>query len=154
MLAAETDLANPRRVIRALEIAELRGDGPRPGPRGYDGPVVWLGLTVERAEHERRIAARARGQFEDGLIEEAVALRERFDPGLPAFSAIGYQEAWDVADGRRTLDEAVAADAQRNIAFAKRQRTWFRSEPGITWLDATATDPVEAALECARRVTD
>ena len=153
ILAAETDLANPRRVLRALEIAEIRGDGPRPVPRGYDGPVAWLGLTVERAEHERRIAARARQQFDDGLVAEAVALRERYDPGLPAFSAIGYHEAWEVADGTRTLEEAVALDAQRNVAFAKRQRTWFRSEPGITWLDATDGDPFEAALEHARRAT-
>src|SRR5688572_7083583 len=80
-LAAGTDTANPRRVLRALEIAELRGDGPRPAPRGYDGPVAWIGLTLESAEHQRRIAARARGQFDDGLVEEAVALRERYDPG-------------------------------------------------------------------------
>jgi tRNA dimethylallyltransferase len=152
-LAAQTDPANPRRVLRALEIAELRGDGPRPAPRGYDGPVTWIGMTVDRAEHERRIAARARGQFDDGLIEEAVALRERFDPSLPAFSAIGYHEAWDVADGRTTLDDAVAADAQRNVAFAKRQRTWFRSEPDITWLDATDTDPFDRALTVARTAT-
>jgi tRNA dimethylallyltransferase len=153
VLAAETDLANPRRVIRALEIAELRGDGPRPAPRGYDGRVAWLGLTADRTEHERRIAARARQQFDDGLVEEAVALRERYDPGLPAFSAIGYHEAWAVADGVRTLDDAVATDAKRNIAFAKRQRTWFRSEPDITWLDATDADPFETALDVARRAT-
>ena len=152
-LAAQTDTANPRRVLRALEIAELRGDGPRPAPLGYDGPVTWIGLTVDRAEHERRIAARARGQFDDGLIEEAVALRERYDPDLPAFSAIGYHEAWDVADGRSTLEEAVATDAQRNVAFAKRQRTWFRSEPDIAWLDATSTDPFESALALARTAT-
>ena len=97
---------------------------------------------MDRAEHERRIAARARAQFDDGLIEEAVALRERYDPDLPAFSAIGYHEAWDVADGRSTLEEAVAADAQRNVAFAKRQRTWFRSEPDIAWLDTTVDGPV------------
>ena len=153
ILAAQTDTANPRRVLRALEIGELRGDGPRPAPRGYGGPVTWIGLTVDRAEHERRIAARARGQFEAGLIEEAVALRERFDPGLPAFSAIGYHEAWDVVDGRRTLEEAIAADAQRNVAFAKRQRTWFRGEPDIAWLDATTTDPFDAALRRARTAT-
>ncbi len=145
-LAAETDTANPRRVLRSLEIAELRGDGPRPAPRGYDGPSVWLGLTVERAEHERRIAARARQQFESGLMEEAVALRERFDPGLPAFSAIGYHEAWEVADGNRSLKEAIDLDAQRNVAFAKRQRTWFRSEPDIEWLDATHIAPFDAAV--------
>jgi tRNA dimethylallyltransferase len=140
-------------VIRALEIAELRGDGPRPAPRGYPGPVTWIALTVDRAEHDRRIATRARQQFDDGLIDEAVALRERYDPGLAAFSAIGYREAWDVADGRLTLDEAVAADARRNVAFARRQGTWFRSEPDIVWLDATARDPYELALGEARRAT-
>ena len=149
-LAAEVDTANPRRVLRALEIAELRGDGPRPAPRGYDGPVAWIGLTLDREEHERRIAARARQQFDAGLVAEAVALRERYDPGLPAFSAIGYQEAWDVADGRSTLEHAVAKDVQRNLAFAKRQRTWFRSEPDVVWLDASSADPFAEALRLAR----
>jgi tRNA dimethylallyltransferase len=153
-LAAEVDTANPRRVIRALEIAELRGDGPRPAPRGYPGPVTWIGLMLDRAEHDRRIAARARQQFDDGLVDEAVGLRQRFDPSLPAFSAIGYREAWDVADGRLTLDEAVAADTQRNVAFARRQGTWFRSEPDIEWLDATGADPFEAALERVRMAAD
>jgi tRNA dimethylallyltransferase len=153
-LAAEIDTANPRRVIRALEIAELRGDGPRPAPRGYPGSVTWIGLTLERAEHDSRIAGRARQQFEDGLVEEAVTLRQRYDPTLPAFSAIGYREAWDVADGRLTIDQAVAADAQRNVAFARRQGTWFRSESDIRWLDATEADPFDAALGHARSATD
>ena len=153
-LAADVHLANPRRVIRALEIAELRGDTPRPGAKGYAGPSTWIGLGVERPEHERRIAARARGQFDAGLIDEAVSLRERFDPGLPAFSAIGYREAWAVADGDLSREEAIDQDARRNVAFAKRQRTWFRAEPGVAWLDATTVDPYAAALDIARRVTD
>lgn len=152
ILARQTDLANPRRVVRALEITELRGDGPRPEPRGYPGPVTWLGLRLEPAEHARRIAARAGQQFSDGLVEEAVSLRERFDPGLPAFTAIGYHEAWAVADGIRTLGEAIHLDAQRNVAFAKRQRTWFRSEPDIDWLDAGSDDLAAQALELARRL--
>jgi tRNA dimethylallyltransferase len=151
-LAAEVHLANPRRVIRALEIAELRGDAPRPRPAGYGGPSTWIGLTAERTQHEVRIAARARAQFDSGLIDEAVALRERFDPGLPAFSAIGYQEAWAVVDGSLTLDQAIEQDARRNVAFAKRQRTWFRAEPDVTWVDATRQDPYEAALSVARTV--
>jgi tRNA dimethylallyltransferase len=149
-LASTADLANPRRVVRALELATLRGDRPRPAPRGYDGPVAWLGLTVEGAEHRRRIAERARRQFDAGLIDEAVALRERWDPSLPAFTAIGYAEAWSVVDGTATLDEAIEADAARNVAFAKRQGTWFRAEPGVTWLDATDRDPDEAALRILR----
>lgn len=137
-LAASVDRRNPRRVVRALEIAELQGDAPRPPARGYGGPVAWVGLTVEPAEHGRRIAARARAQFDAGLIEEAEALRAWFDPSLAAFSAIGYREAWAVVDGELTRDAAIELDTRRNVAFAKRQRTWFRSEPDITWLDATA----------------
>jgi tRNA dimethylallyltransferase len=152
-LAAETHLANPRRVIRALEIAELRGDGPRPRPRGYDGPVTWIGLDVGGEEHRRRIAARARGQFDAGLVEEAVALRERFDPGLPAFSAIGYQEAWALADGAATREQAIEQDALRNVAFAKRQRTWFRAETALTWLDG-GSDPLDEALSLVRGSLD
>ena len=153
-LASETHLANPRRVIRALEIAELRGDGSRPRPRGYDGPVAWIGLELARDEHARRIAARARQQFHAGLVEEAAALRERFDPSLPAFSAIGYQEAWAVVDGTLSLEAAIEQDARRNVAFAKRQRTWFRAEPDIAWLDATAGDPFEASMAAALSILD
>ena len=150
VLAAETHLANPRRVIRALEIAELRGDGPRPPARGYGAPSTWIGLDVTGEEHRRRIVRRAREQFDAGLIGEAVALRERYDPSLPAFSAIGYHEAWAVADGALTREAAIDQDARRNVAFAKRQRTWFRAEPGVIWLDAT--DPFDQALRLVRSV--
>jgi tRNA dimethylallyltransferase len=151
-VAARTDLRNPRRVARALEIAEIAGDVPPPALRGYPGPIAWLGLDVnDQAGHRATLATRAREQFDAGLIEEARALRERFDPALPAFSAIGYREAWDVLDGKLTLDAAIDLDAQRNAAFARRQRTWFRSEPGIEWLDA-AGDPLPAALASARRL--
>jgi tRNA dimethylallyltransferase len=146
-LAATVDLANPRRVVRALEIAELTGDAPRPPALGYPGKVAWLGLTVARGAHEDRIAARARAQFDAGLAEEARSLRQRFDPTLPAFSAIGYREAWAVIDGELGLEDAIELDARRNVGFAKRQRTWFRSERSIVWLDATEALPVSAALE-------
>lgn len=149
--ATRVDLRNPRRVVRALEIAELRGDEPLPAPVGYAGPVAWLGLTVEAGTHRRWIETRARAQFAAGLLDEARRLRERFDPRLPAFTAIGYREAWDVLDGRSTLDEAIARDARRNVAFARRQRTWFRSEPGIAWLDAD-DEPDGPAREIVERL--
>jgi tRNA dimethylallyltransferase len=153
-LAKTVDLRNPRRVVRALEIAELLGDAPRPAARGYAGPVLWLGLQVAPEIHRARMEKRARAQFEAGLVEEARELRERFDPSLPAFSAIGYREAWALIDGALDLEAAIALDAQRNAAFARRQRTWFRSEPGIEWLDATDELPVEAALVAGRRLLE
>jgi tRNA dimethylallyltransferase len=140
-LAERTDLRNPRRVVRALEIATLQGDAPLPVPLGYPAPTLGVQLVVERGVHARRIAERARAQFDAGLVDEARALRDRFDPGLPAFSAIGYRESWAVLDGELSLEAAIALDAQRNLAFAKRQATWFRREPTLVVVDATA-DPV------------
>ena len=150
-LASRIDLANPRRVARALEIAELRGDAPPPPPLGYAGPVAWLGLRLSPPTHREWIAHRARGQFDAGLVDEAAALRKRFDPSLPAFSAIGYREAWAMLDGELTRDQAIELDARRNEQFAKRQATWFRSEPDIEWLDATAS-PARRAMEAAREL--
>jgi tRNA dimethylallyltransferase len=150
--AARVDLRNPRRVVRALEIAALDGGtGPLPDPRGYPGPVAWIGLSLDRTTHRAWIATRARAQFDAGLIDEAERLRERFDPGLPAFSAIGYREAWAVLDGRLTREAAIDEDSRRNASFAKRQRTWFRAEPDIAWLDANG-GPDDQTIAAARRL--
>jgi tRNA dimethylallyltransferase len=152
--AARVDTKNPRRVVRALEIAALDGgNGSLPEPRGYDGSVSWIGLSLDRTTHRAWIATRARAQFDGGLVEEARALRDRFDPGLPAFSAIGYREAWGVVDGRLSREAAIDEDSRRNASFAKRQRTWFRSEPDIAWLEADGA-PDDQADVAARRLLD
>jgi tRNA dimethylallyltransferase len=148
-LASRIDLANPRRVARALEIAELRGDAPPPAPLGYGGPVRWLGLRVDGATLREWIANRAREQFDGGLVEEARALRERYDPTLPAFSAIGYREAWAVLDDEIDRETAIERDAARNVAFARRQATWFRAERDIEWLDGRS-NPLGRTLDVAR----
>jgi tRNA dimethylallyltransferase len=152
-LADRTDPRNPRRVVRALEVALLRGDGPPPPPAGYPGLVAWIGLDVaDRARHRSWIAARAIGQLDGGLPEEAARLRERYGEAQRAFSAIGYREAWDLLDGRIDRDGFLATNATRNAAFARRQRTWFRAERAITWLDPSTGDPLDAALAIARTI--
>jgi len=148
--ASEVDLRNPRRVVRALEIARLQGDRPLPEPRGYGRPVLWLGLQVDPEVLRERIRARAQAQFEAGLVEETRALTARFDASAPSFSGIGYAEALAVIEGRLTLDQAVAEDARRNIIFARRQRTWFRREPDIQWLAATQELPLTQAGRAVR----
>jgi tRNA dimethylallyltransferase len=109
-----------------------------------------LGLSVEHATHRTWIANRAAGQYAGGLVREAAGLAARFDPSLPALSAIGYREAIDVARGRRTAAEALAETIVRTRAYARRQRTWFRAEPGIRWIDAVH-DPYPEALQAVRR---
>jgi tRNA dimethylallyltransferase len=64
---------------------------------------------------------------------------------LPSFSGIGYAEALAVIQGRLSQEQAVAEDARRNVMFARRQATWFRSEPDVRWLDATTELPTAQA---------
>jgi tRNA dimethylallyltransferase len=68
---------------------------------------------------------------------------------LPAFSATGYREAFDHLDGLITLEQAIERNVARNRQLARRQRTWFRSEPDIHWLDATSPSLVDETFEIA-----
>ncbi len=144
--AATVDLRNPRRVVRAVEIARLQGDAPLPMPRGYGRPVLWLGLSVSHPVLRARIYARARLQFDAGLVEETRSLVARFDPSAPSFSGIGYAEARAVIAGSMSPEQAIAEDARRNVLFARRQATWFRREPDVCWLAATVEPPLAEAL--------
>ena len=153
-VAARTDLANPRRVVRALERVAVSGDAPPPEPRGYPAPSVWIGLQVEPTVHRGWIADRARRQFESGLLDEAAELGKRYGSDLRALSAVGYREAFGVLDGSLTKEQAIERTVTRTRQLARRQRTWFRAEPDINWLDATgglverqARRIIEASLE-------
>jgi tRNA dimethylallyltransferase len=143
--AAKTDLSNPRRVVRALERMMVVGDRPPPAPRGYPARITWLGLDAGRSVHDDWIASRARAQFESGLLDEAAALRAGFATDLPAFSAVGYREAFAVLEGTIDIERAIERTTLRTRQLARRQRTWFRAEPDITWLDSAA-DPLARAL--------
>ncbi|MCU0482891.1 MAG: tRNA (adenosine(37)-N6)-dimethylallyltransferase MiaA [Chloroflexi bacterium] len=149
--AAAVDLRNPRRVVRALEIASIRGDREPPAPRGYPGPVVRIGVDVaDRALHRRWIEDRAVAQLDGGLLAEAQRLRSRYPETLPAFSGIGYREAFDLLDGHLDRAGYLAVNVHRNVTFARRQRTWFRPDARIRWLDPSADDPLPSALVLAR----
>ncbi len=150
-LAARVDLRNPRRVVRALEIATLQGDAPLPAPRGYGGPVLRFTLDVaDRVGHRAWIAHRAEGQLDGGILAEADALRARYPTSLPAFSAIGYREAWDLLDGRIDRAGYLAANVGCNVAYARRQRTWFRAAAADLVLDAGDPGALERAIERVR----
>ena len=150
------DTANPRRVVRALEIATVAGGEPDlPAPRGYDGPVAWVGLEVEPDDPPRMDRepgprpVRRRPDRRGSRPPRAVR------PGAPGVQrdrlprGVG-RPRWG-ADASRP---AIAEDARRNQAFAKRQRTWFRSEPDIDWLDGTASPPTDRIVAVGRFLVD
>ena len=147
--AERVDGRNPRRVIRALEIALTRkddahsrgdGEGPRKIPPDYDALVV--GLTMERSALYERIDARIDGQMAAGWLDEVRGLRE-LGYGLEhaALSGLGYGELMRHLDGEMALDEAVQRIKYRTHRYARQQYAWFRlDDERIRWLDAPVGD--------------
>jgi len=101
--AAAVDLRNPRRVVRALEIARLTGETRHcPQPRGYGGPVLWLGVRVERRSCASGSIPRALGPVRTaGLGEETPPLGRPLLAALASFSLVlGYAESLALIEGR------------------------------------------------------
>jgi tRNA dimethylallyltransferase len=146
--AATIDARNPRRLIRAIEVAEATGisfAAQRMAHPRYDALV--LGLTADRAllyEHaDRRVDA----MMAAGFLDEVAALYARgYSPDLPALSGLGYRQLGEHLHGARTLDDAVQATKLATHGFIRRQLTWFRREPGIHWLDIAHGDVVAQAI--------
>ncbi|MGC2192151.1 MAG: tRNA (adenosine(37)-N6)-dimethylallyltransferase MiaA [Candidatus Dormiibacterota bacterium] len=134
-LAQEVDLENPRRVIRAAELA-------RASTRASQAPPPWsvlkLGCRVGSSELRLRIEARSEALVAEPLVEEVEALQSRgFSPELLARSAIGYSEVVDWVQGHCTRQEAVERIAARTWRYAKAQLTWLRSEPDLVWIEGS-----------------
>jgi tRNA dimethylallyltransferase len=141
--------ADIQRVTRALEIAlggkttwseRLREGGTWDGRvERYDALKIGLDLAPKRLDD--RLDRRVASFFTAGLVRE---VRELRDSGVPreanAFKAIGYREVLRAVDQGRNPDDAQAEIARNTRRYSRRQRTWFRGEPGLVWLDA-ADDP-------------
>ena len=124
---------NPRRVVRALEI--LRRTGRAPSSFANTVPRFRYDKAVLLPDVERlgeRIALRTERMFEAGLTEEIRDLLERYPARPTATQAIGYKEVVAYLEERCTLQEAKQAVTRATTRYAKRQRTWFRKEPGAT----------------------
>ena len=114
--------------------------------RNYTSPynLCLIGLTMDRATLYERINARVDMMIEDGLVEEVeMLLKQGYNKEMQALKAIGYKEMIAYLEGCLSFDEAVTLLKKNTRHFAKRQLTWFRRDPNITWfevdqLDATA----------------
>ncbi|HIT51831.1 MAG TPA: tRNA (adenosine(37)-N6)-dimethylallyltransferase MiaA, partial [Candidatus Aveggerthella excrementigallinarum] len=132
---------NVRRVIRAFELLDEGTTYARVNAglktMAQAVPAVFLGLSVDPAVLNARIDARVDQMLADGLVEEVRSLlRAGFREGLTAPQAIGYKEVVAALEGACSLDDAVAQIKIATHRYAKRQRTWFRKDERIRWIDA------------------
>ena len=113
--------------------------------RGFH--VVQLGLQPDRAALYRRIDARCRTMFAQGLIEETARLVARYGSACRALQSLGYAEAQAVLRGELTEAEALAKAQQGHRNYSKRQGTWFRRDSRIHWLRGFGEDVWDEATE-------
>jgi tRNA dimethylallyltransferase len=145
------DRANPVRVIRAIE----RAKGEKSAVSFNLPPFRRTKFALDPPSNElsNRIEYRTREMVQNGWALEIERLREQgFRPEDPGFRAIGYRAMWDVVEGRRDLENAIADTIVETRQYAKRQRTWLRSEPNLIRLSAESKDkPLQQAMHLLRR---
>jgi tRNA dimethylallyltransferase len=143
--ARRLDLQNPRRVIRAAELARA---GVRAGRTSPGWVAQKFACRVGPAQLRERIATRSDQLMAEPLTTEVQRLLQQgFSPALLARSAIGYAEAVDWLAGRCSRQQAVERLISRTWRYARSQMTWLRSEPDLEWVDAEAR-PEEMVSQC------
>ncbi|NMO54119.1 tRNA (adenosine(37)-N6)-dimethylallyltransferase MiaA [Actinoplanes sp. TBRC 11911] len=137
--------SNGRRIVRALEVIELTG---RPFTAALPEPTPYYEsrqIGVDRDDLDARIERRVEIMWAAGLIDEVRSLPD-IRSGRTASRALGYQQAIAQIDGEMTAAEAMASTVQGTRRFVRRQRSWFRRDPAIVWLDGASDTLVADAL--------
>ncbi|HET9118845.1 MAG TPA: tRNA (adenosine(37)-N6)-dimethylallyltransferase MiaA [Pseudonocardiaceae bacterium] len=142
--------SNGRRLVRALEVIRLTGRPfsaslPQPGPARYRAMII--GLDNDPAVLDARVDARVDRMFANGLVAEvrellSLGLRE----GRTASRALGYQHVLRALDAGADPADAAGPTAQATRRFIRRQRSWFRRDGRIRWLDSQRPDLLDAVF--------
>jgi tRNA dimethylallyltransferase len=149
--------SNGRRIVRALEVVELTGGPFRatlPEPQPHY-PAVVVGLDRDPAELDDRVALRVDRMWRRGFVDEVAALADDgLREGPTASRALGYAQVLAQLDGELGADEARERTVSTTRRFVRRQRSWFRRDPAVTWLDAARPDLLDAvtAVIAARTI--
>lgn len=157
-----------RRTVRALEVIELTGQpfaasAPRIGVPRWDAVIV--GLDCDTSILDERLMRRTDTMFEQGLVDEVRALLDLgLRDGVTASRALGYAQVLEALSeaGFEAGSQALRAAREQTFLgtrrYVRRQRSWFRRDHRVHWLDVGATDPanrariVDATLQAWRQV--
>ncbi len=152
------DRQNPRRVVRAVEVCRLTGQ-PFSKQRAIwrneseGNSIPFFGLIRPGDELRRRIDERVDSMFARGLVAETERLlKQGLEENRTARQALGYRQVIEYLRGEKSMPEAIETAKIRTRQFARRQRTWFRHQAGISWLscgqpaEALATEIAEKSL--------
>jgi tRNA dimethylallyltransferase len=146
-----------RRIVRALEAVELTGrpfaaSAPKIGAPRWDTAIV--GLDWDTTVLDEHLARRTDKMFADGLVAEVRALLSRgLRDGVTASRALGYAQVIDELDSGGDGSAARESTLRGTRRYVRRQRSWFRRDHRIVWLDGAASGNVEDCLRTWRHVS-
>jgi len=144
-----------RRIVRALEVVELTGrpfaaSAPTIGEPRWGTTIIALDRDTE--ELDARIALRTEQMFSQGFVDEVRELLSHgLREGVTAARAIGYSQVIAALDGEYDLAQAQELTFIGTRRYVRRQRSWFRRDPRVHWLDAATPDLLGQALRAAGR---
>ncbi|MDV2856271.1 MULTISPECIES: tRNA (adenosine(37)-N6)-dimethylallyltransferase MiaA [Oceanimonas] len=152
--AARIHPNDPQRLSRALEVFRISGKTLTELTQSKGDPLPYKVLQfaiapAERATLHRRIAERFELMLNQGFEQEVRALYERGDlhTELPSVRCVGYRQMWDYLAGNVGYDEMVQRGIAATRQLAKRQLTWLRGWPELTWLDTDDKDAGRQLIE-------
>ena len=149
--AARIHPNDPQRIQRALEVRYATGrpiselQAATHSPLGDTPLGAWALVPANRDTLSARLELRFDEMMRLGFLDEVRGLRARGDltPTHPAVRAVGYRQLWEHLDGQFPLPEAVRRGIIATRQLAKRQMTWIRSDPGLTWVDPHSSGAYE-----------
>ncbi|MEO8105640.1 MAG: tRNA (adenosine(37)-N6)-dimethylallyltransferase MiaA [Candidatus Saccharibacteria bacterium] len=130
----DVDIRNKRRLIRLIETS-----GARPTRQVMRSNTVMIGLCIEREVLQKNITQRVDHMLEAGLAAEVANLANRYGWGCEALKGVGYSQWREYYLGTQSLEVTRAKIIKATLDLAKRQRTWFKRNKSIHWLNT----PVE-----------
>lgn len=148
--AADTNLQNPRYVVRNLEIVLLGAKPLSYWRNNWQAPIgPGFCLVRDTADLDARIAKRAAQMLRDGVADEVAAL-EGLTLSTTASKTLGLSQVQDYLKGRLTASELISAISLATRQYAKRQRTWLRREKWLTPVEVSrGAKPREVAERIA-----
>lgn len=133
-----SDRKNPRRLIRAIEIAQnnVRGKSRKKGKPSLGADVFFVGLTTPKAKLDKAIKKRVQKRVQSGVEGEIRTLLEMgIDWNMQSMNTLGYKQWRDHLVGKVTREEVIEKWTRDEIGYAKRQNTWFKKDTRIKWFD-------------------
>ena len=149
LFAAQGEMQNPQRMLRALEVKEATGTSITAFQKGQkkqrDFNVIQIALDMPREELYNRINLRVDEMMKAGLLYETEHLKHLSH--FNALQTVGYRELFDYFNGIYSLDQAIEKIKQNTRHYAKRQLTWFRRDQKNTWFHPNETRQIKNYIE-------